>query len=422
MTARRRRPPGEGSVSEYRLADGTVRFRIKFDAPSASGKRHQVMRRRDANGKPWLDREAATSALREMVVKADKGDWIEPSKQPVAVYMETWLDGLRLAPGTMSGYRGNMRNHVIPYIGSLPLASLTSTRLTKLYRELEESGHRDRNGERTGGPLSARTVRKVATMIGAALGAALDDEVRLIERNPAVKAKPPTAKEAEANAPEMHPWTAEQLRCFLRWAKDRNHAYAHAYALWFVLAHTGMRRGEVLALRWRDIDLDAATISVRRSVGIVRVKGKKGVLREGPTKTCKPRVVDLDAWTVGVLRAHKRERGTMALQLAQDAAVVFGDHEGRFRNPESVSHLFRGQQEQCARALGEAAPPMIRLHDLRHTHATILLRDRENVKVVSERLGHASVTITLTTYSHVMPGDQRQAAARFAELVAGAAA
>jgi integrase len=418
MTARRRRPPGEGSVFEYKLTDGTVRFGIKFDAPSTTGVRHQVMRRRDSNGQPWLDRDAATTALREMVVKADKGEWIEPSKQPVAAYMETWLDGLRLAPGTMSGYRANMRNHVIPYIGRLPLASLTSARLTALYRELEESGHRDRTGKPTGRPLSARTVRKVATMIGAALGAALNDEVPLLARNPAVKAKPPTAREAAASAPEMHPWTAEQLRHFLDWAKDKS----RYYALWLVLAHTGMRRGEVLALRWRDIDLDAGTVSVRRSVSVVRVKGKKGVLREGPTKTCKARVVDLDALAVAVLRAHKRERGMMALQLAQDAAVVFGDHEGRFRQPERVSHLFRYQQGMCARALGEAAPPTIRLHDLRHTHATILLRDRENVKVVSERLGHASVTITLATYSHVMPGDQRQAAARFAELIAGAVA
>ena len=133
-------------------------------------------------------------------------------------------------------------------------------------------------------------------------------------------------------------------------------------------------------------------------------------------------MVDLDPATVAVLRAWKRERGAMALQLARNDAVVFGDHEGRFRHPERFSHLFRETQDRCARMLGEDAPPGIRLHDLRHTHATILLRDRENVKVVSERLGHASVTVTLTTYSHVMPGDQRQAAARFAVLVGGAEA
>ncbi len=151
----------------------------------------------------------------------------------------------------------------MPYIGTMPLASLTSARLTALYRELEESGHRNHKGERTGKPLSARTVRGVATM----LGAALDDEVPLLTRNPAVKAKPPTAKEANAKAPEMHPWTAEQLRRFLGWARENS----RVYAAWYLPAYTGMRRGELLALRWRDIDLDAATISIRRSVGIARV-------------------------------------------------------------------------------------------------------------------------------------------------------
>ncbi len=213
----------------------------------------------------------------------------------------------------------------------------------------------------------------------------------------------------------MNPWTAGQLRRFLGWAQ----ANSHMYVLWFLLAYTGMRRGEALALRWRDIDLDAGTVSVRRSVGITRVKGGKGVVREGPTKTCKPRVIDIDPATVALLRSWKRQRGALALQLARDSAVVFGDHEGRFRHPERISHLFREQQKRCERALGADAPPFIRLHDLRHTHATILLRDRENVRVVSERLGHASVTTTLATYSHVMPGDQRQAAARFAELVTG---
>ena len=418
MTARRRRPPGEGSVFEYQTRAGVTRFGIKFDAPSADGQRRQVMRRRDANAQPWLDRAAAAAALRDAVVKTGKGEWIEPSKQPVAAYLATWLDGLRLAPGTMTGYRGNVRNHVVPYIGAVPLASLTSARLTALYRELEESGHRDHKGERTGKPLSARTVRGIATMLGAALGAALNDEIPLLTRNPARKAKPPTAKEAQAAAPEMHPWTSGQLRRFLDWARD----HSRIYAAWYVLAYTGMRRGELLALRWRDIDLDASTVSVRRSVGVVRVKGEPGYLREGKTKTCKPRVVDLDPATVAVLRVWKRERGALALQLARSDTVVFGDHEGAFLHPEGFSHRFRRAEQRCARALGDDAPPVIRVHDLRHTHATILLRDRENVKVVSERLGHANVTVTLTTYSHVMPGDQRQAAARFAALVAGAEA
>jgi integrase len=167
-------------------------------------------------------------------------------------------------------------------------------------------------------------------ILGAALKAAADDEAPLLARNPAVKSRPPTAKRARAEAPEMHPWTAGQLSRFLSWARD----HSRMHAAWYVLAYTGMRRGELLALRWRDVDLDAATISVRRSVGVVRAKGEPGYLREGPTKTCKPRVIDLDPATVGVLRAWKAERGSMALRLARRDAIVFGDHEGGFRHPD----------------------------------------------------------------------------------------
>ena len=153
--------------------------------------------------------------------------------------------------------------------------------------------------------------------------------------------------------------------------------------------------------------LDAGTVSVRRSVGVIKQKGQARQIREGDTKTARPRVVDIDPATVAILRAWKRERGSLALQLAQDKALAFGNHEGIFRDPETFSGVFRDTQERCARMLGEDAPPGIRLHDLRHSMATIMIRDRENIKVVSERLGHASVTVTLSVYAHVLPGDQR---------------
>jgi integrase len=283
-------------------------------------------------------------------------------------------------------------------------------------RELETSGRRDPKGERTGLPLSARTVRYIHTIISAALAAAVQDEAPLLERNPAVKAKPPTAK--EARAPEMHPWDAGQLRAFLYWSADKSPLHAP----WHVLAMTGMRRGELLALRWRDIDLDAGTIAIRRSVGVIKTRGQPEQVREGPTKTARPRVIDIEPATVAVLRAWKSERGALALQLARTGSVVFGNREGSFRHPETFSKLFGKAQERCARTLGEDALPRIRLHDLRHTHATLLLRDRESPNVVSERLGHASVAVTLSIYAHVLPGDQKAAAARFAALVRGAEA
>lgn len=220
----------------------------------------------------------------------------------------------------------------------------------------------------------------------------------LLARNPADAATPPTAKEAAA--PEMHPWTAEQLGVFLDWSRDNS----ENHAAWWVLGYTGMRRGELLALRWRDIDLDAGTIRVRRSVGVVKHHGQAREIVEGSTKTAKPRTVDIDPDTVAVLRAWKKARGEMAFQLAQSTPLAFGNLEGRFRDPETFSKVFKTAQRLCARELGEAALPAIRLHDLRHSHATDLLIAGTPVHVVSERLGHASAIVTLNTYAHVVPG------------------
>ena len=169
-----------------------------------------------------------------------------------------------------------------------------------------------------------------------------------------------------------------------------------------------MRRGEALALRWRDVDLDAGTLSVRRSAGMIRNAGEGAEVTEGDTKSGKPRVVDLGPATVAVLRAHRKARGAMALQLARDYALVFADHEGRHLQPEHFSRSFADALRRCAKQLGAAAPPAIRLHDLRHTHATILLTAGVPVHVVSQRLGHASPVVTLTVYAHVVPGSQRK--------------
>jgi integrase len=169
------------------------------------------------------------------------------------------------------------------------------------------------------------------------------------------------------------------------------------------------------------VDLDAGTVSVRRSAGMIRVAGESAEVTEGDTKSGKPRVVDIDAATVTVLRAHRKARGAMALQLARDGSLVFADHEGRHLQPEHFSRSFADALRRCAKQLAAAAPPAIRLHDLRHTHATILLTAGVPVHVVSQRLGHASPVITLQVYAHVVPGSQRDAADLFARIIAEAA-
>src|SRR4051794_8318360 len=200
------------------------------------------------------------------------------------------------------------------------------------------------------------------------------------------------------------------------WAEARDPDLAMG---WRLLAATGMRRGEALALRWRDVDLDAGRLQVRRSLSTVKTKGAGEQLVEGPTKTGQARVVDIDADTIAALRAYRAVRGSLTLDLVRDTAPVLGNLDGTPRHPERYSRRFVDQVAQARRALGEDQLPRIRLHDLRHTHATLLLAAGEPVKVVSERLGHANAMITLTVYQHVHPGMGRQAADRFAALLRG---
>lgn len=402
MAARKtkRRSPGEGGAYPYKTKAGE-RWRAKGLVRQVDGTMKEV------NKRGFPTKTAALEWLAEQQAAGRKGEWIEPSKRLLGGYGTEVIAGLRIGPQTRASYEKNWRLHVEPYpIARLQLPNVTGLRLTSHYRVLEQSGRKDRNA---GGALSARTVRYLHTIIRKVLAQAVKDG--LLARNPADAATPPTAR--EARPPEMHPWSAAQLSAFLDWSSR----HSDNHAAWHVLAYSGMRRGELLALRWQDIDLDAGTVSVRRSVGVVKHKGQAREIVEGTTKTAKPRVVDLDPDTVAVLRAWKRERGLMALQLAQDAALAFGNIEGRFRDPETFSKVFKTAQRLCARELGPAAPPEIRLHDLRHTHATVLLTAREPVHVVSERLGHASPVVTMTVYAHVLPGSQREAAGTFARLI-----
>lgn len=400
MTKPKRRQAGEGSISEYQTKAGP-RFLIKFGVSQPDGSRKQVLRR------GFTTRKAAATALREEIRKTERGEWVEPSKQRLDAYLEDWIAGQRLSSSTLASYRKNIRLHIAPHLGATPMSRLTGSAIDVWMRKLESSGRAD-----GAGGLSARTVRYVFTI----LRAALSDAVKhgRLATNPTDRATPPSP--SEARPPEMKAWTASELSRFLAWAESRDRELALA---WRVLAVTGMRRGEVLSLRWRDIDFDRGTAEVRRSVGVVKTKGQGEVIEEGPTKTGRARKVDLDPSTVTALRSYRANRGGLALTLARDDALVFGTLDGSVRHPERFSRRFTEQVAQARRALGEDALPTIRLHDLRHTHASLLLADGVPVKVVSERLGHASPTITLGVYQHVMPGMGKEAADRFAALLGG---
>jgi integrase len=356
-------------------------------------------------------RRQAADELREILSKINEGSYVRPQKITVGQWLDQWLSGLRVAPSTMASYQKNVRLHIKPALGELQLARLTGAQISALYRELECHGRRDHE---SGRGLSARTVKYCHTILKSALRAAVSEGV--VASNPADRAQPPSAKEAKA--PEIRPWSASQLSAFTTWSEEHGRTDAVA---WRVLAFTGMRRGELLALRWRDLDLDAARLSVRRSAGIIKNKGAGEELVEGPTKTGRQRSVDLDPRTVEALRRHRVARASLDLRLVREDSLIFGDLNGGHLNPDRFSRRFTRSLVLARSELGADILPMIRVHDLRHTHASVLLAAGTPVKVVSERLGHATVTITLETYQHIMPGMQAEAAARFAALVAGEA-
>src|SRR3954454_23202570 len=317
----RRRQAGEGGVRAYVPTVGP-RFLIKYPALLPDGTKRVVLKR------GFRTRREAAAQLRLEIGKTETGAWVEPSKQRLDAYLAEWIAGQRLSASTLSSYRKNIRLHIDPYLGATPVARLTGAAVDAWMRMLETSGR----GDGPGG-LSARTVRYIYTI----LRGALSDGVKhgRLSVNPTDRSTPPSP--SEARSPEMQAWTAVELARFLRWAEDRDPDLAMG---WRLLPATGMRRAEALALRWRDVDLDAGRLQVRRSVGTVKHKGAGEEFVEGPTKTGQSRVVDIDADTVAALRAYRATRGSLSLELVRNDALVLGTLDGTHRHPERYSRRF----------------------------------------------------------------------------------
>ncbi|MET9071793.1 tyrosine-type recombinase/integrase [Streptomyces sp. NPDC004232] len=343
-------------------------------------------------------RQEALKDMRATLAQSDAGTLADPGRVTVGEWLDTWLAGLRISPGTRQTYAQMIRVTLKPRVGDVKLAKLSSTRLNALYRELEESG------STRGKPLAPRSVRLAAAVMSMALRAAVEAEPPLLAKNPAAKATPPRLNEELAATPQA--WSSEQLDAFLTWAAEHDQEHV---ALWYVAATTGMRRGELLALDWRDVNGDVISVYRNARPG----PGGKPVL--GPTKTRKSRTVDLDEETVAVLKAWRAQRGGLHLGLVQQGAPVFGDENGQRLTPKNVSAAFDRAVARCRKALGEDALPRLSLHGLRHTMVTIWLTAGVPVKVVAERTGHTVATM-LSTYAHVIPGSQAAAAKQVAAL------
>jgi integrase len=364
-------------------------------SPGPDGQRRQAKRR------GFRTKADALEAMDNLRVSGRNQTYVAPKRQTLADYLrDDWLPAIRstIEPSTWESYDRYMRLHVMPHIGGVQLQQLDAGHLNRLYAELLATGRLDGKD----GGLKPRTVRYIHTIIGRALREAV--AWGRIQRSPAQAATPPGA--SQAKPPEMRTWDGPTLARFLELSREDRH-----HAAWFFLATSGCRRGEALGLRWADVDLDGARATIRQTVTAVGHE----VLVQPRTKRGKPRPIELDAATITVLRTWRtrqlQERLSMGAGFA-DQGLVFAQLDGQPLHPEHFTNAFD-------RRVARFKVPRIRLHDLRHTWATLALEAGIDVKIVSERLGHASATITWNTYQHVSPAMQAGAAEKVAGLIFG---
>jgi integrase len=361
----KRRGNAEGSI--YRRADGRWAASVSLDRG----------RRKSYYGKT---RQEVAGKLATALKAQRDGLPLVAERQRVGDYLASWLETVRpsLRARTWLRYEQYVRLHAIPGIGQVSLARLTPQHLQRLYADRLEGG------------LSAMSVRH----LHAVLHRALQQATRwgLVARNVADLVTPPRAAHRE-----MQTLSPEQARAFLEAAQgDRFHA------LYVLALSTGMRQGELLALKWEHVDLERGTVQVRGSLQ----RTPAGLTITEPKTAASRRQVGLTPSAVAALRRHRVAQTEERLRLGsvwQDNGLVFCNEIG---SPIDATHVMV-RPFRCL--LDRAGLPRIRFHDLRHSAATLLLGQGVHPKIVSEMLGHTQIAITLDLYSHVTPTMQRQA-------------
>jgi integrase len=333
-------------------------------------------------------KKEAERRLAELLHQIDNGNFIKPDKATVKEYLERWLNDYRpnLSPRGYERYLGIVRQHLIPALGKMALNQLKPEHLQKHYTAMQDRG------------LSPRTVRYHHAVLHVALKTAV--QWGLIARNPADAVTIPKLRRNE-----MQTWSEAEVVRFLEAAKGSQY-----YALAYTALFTGMRRSELLGLKWGDVDLVLGQIYITR--GLHHLKDGSYVFTE-PKSTKSRRTIALPPTVTLLLKEHYEKwklEGVVHGVKAKDEDLVFCTTEGLPLRPNTVTRAWVSLAKK-------AGLKVIRLHDARHTHASIMLKQGIHPKIVQERLGHSSIEMTLDTYSHVAPGLQEAAAARFDEFI-----
>ena len=369
----KRRSNGEGSIRKRK--DGRWEGRYTAGIDPETGK--QIFK--NVLGKTQTE---VKEKLKQALSESQKLDFTKQGKYTVAQWMEEWFENvckLKVRPSSHQTYRGYIDNHIDPNIGKIQLEKLRTMDLQKLYRRLMNQGRVERiEAKYQPKGLSAKTVRNIHQVISSAMDFAVAQKI--IMENPCHAVALPKVEHRE-----MHTIPADQLQAFLNEAKASG-----VYEMYYIELATGLRRGELLGLKWGDIDLAAGIIRVHRQ--IARINGE---IVEAPLKTKNSyRVVSISPQAVEVLREQK---------CKTKDEYIFPSPNGGPISPDSVNNMLK-------RVLERAGIPKVRFHDLRHTFATLALQNGVDIKTVSGMLGHFSAGFTLDTYAHVTTAAQKEAA------------
>lgn len=377
----KRRSNGEGNIRKRK--DGRWEGRYTAGHDPETGK--QVFK--NVLGKTQAE---VKEKLKAALEQNQKIDFSKTGKYTVAQWMKEWFENVckvKVRPSSHQTYRGYIDNHIAPNIGKTPLEKLTTMDLQKLYRKLMKQGRVERiEAENQPKGLSAKTVRNIHQVISSAMDFAVAQKI--ISENPCKNVSLPKIEHRE-----MQTIPAEQLLAFLQEAKATG-----VYEMYYIELSTGLRRGELLGLKWQDIDWKNGVIHVRRQVA--RVNGE---IVEAPLKTKNSyRAVSISPQAIEVLKQQKAK-------ISDE--YVFPSPNGGPISPDSVNNMLK-------RVLTRAGIPKVRFHDLRHTFATVALQNGVDVKTVSGMLGHFSAGFTLDTYAHVTTAAQKEAAQTMGRVLA----